>query len=128
MHSFLKRYRAAVHPRLISDKDYFKIQHDVIAKIVQRPECRVYVACDPEDPAHIYAYLMCEELAPNWLILHWIYTKGAFRKWGLAKSLIAHAVKPEHTIIQYSHKTALTKHLDKAQVAVFNPYYVWALL
>lgn len=127
LNSWLKRYRSAIHPRLVTDRVYYESQHAVIRKIFDNPALKVVVACDPEDTNHVYGYAVAEDLAPGWVMIHWVYTKGAFRKFGVAKHLLQ-TVIGDATRVQYSHKTALVQYLDKQNQATFVPQFVWALL
>lgn len=126
VHSFLKRYRDAIHIRLVTDKVYYEKQHAVIAKILQTPGCDVRVACDPEDENHIYGWVLAEHLTDDWILLHFCYVKGAFRRFGVAKALLNDVIGTS-TKIQYTHKTKLVDFLDPQNRAVFNPMYVWAM-
>lgn len=127
LNSWLKRYRDAVHPRLISDKAYYEVQHAVIRKILAAPGLKVLVACDKEDANHIYGYCVAETLAEGWDIVHWVYVKGPFRRFGIGKTLIKDATAGTQKV-HYSHRTKLVDLLDRDHAATFNPFYVWALL
>lgn len=127
LNSWLKRYRDAVHPRLVTDRVYFEAQHAVIRKILATEGLEILVACDPTDANHIYGYVVAEHLTPDWILLHWIYVKGAFRKFGLAKRLLTDVIGASNKI-QYTHRTKLTDYLIKNGNCVFNPQYIWAIL
>jgi GNAT superfamily N-acetyltransferase len=127
LHSWLKRYRDAVHPRLISDRAYYEVQHAVIRKILEAPGLKISVACDKEDENHIYGYCVGEQLADGWTIVHWTYVKGPFRRFGIGKKLVSDIVGDVEKV-HYSHRTKLVDFLNKDKQAVFNPYYVWSLL
>lgn len=124
--SWLKRYRDAVHPLTCSDKVYYAYQHSVITAILQGTNCKALCAVNPEDPDHVYAYLVYEELAPGWVCGHWAYCKGAFRKFGVMSALITLATAGA-TKVSYSHRTNLVKYLDKDNKWSFIPSFVWAL-
>jgi ribosomal protein S18 acetylase RimI-like enzyme len=56
-----------------------------VAEILQRPEVRVAVACDPEDAELIYGYAVCE---PANDIIHWAHVKHSFRRNGIGRAMV----------------------------------------
>lgn len=130
LNSWLRRYRDAISARLVTDRTYYSIQHAVILKILATPTLRATIVCSPEDANHIYAYCISEDLSslvPDLVILHFIYTKGTFRRFGLAKALLADAIGG-HKLVHYSHRSHLITHLDRNNAWVYNPCYIWGLL
>lgn len=130
INSWLKRYRDAVSKKLVTDKVFYATQHDIIYKILQRPELYATVACSKDDENHIYGYCISEDLTklvPDLVILHWCYVKGPVRRFGIAKALIADAVK-EHKLVHFTHKTHLIEFLNPLKTWVHNPSYIWSLL
>ncbi len=130
LNSWLRRYRDAVSPKLVTDRVFFKIQHDIICKILAKPELRVLVAVAPDDENQIFGYIVAEDLSklvPDLVMLHWVYCKGPFRRFGVAKALLIEAIG-EHKLIHYSHHTYLTEFLDRNKTWAYNPAYIWSLL
>lgn len=125
MNSFLKRYRDAISVRLVTDRVYYEFQHGVIERILSQPDVKVIIAADPEDTNHIYGYCIGEAIAPEWMMLHFVYVKLAFRRFGLATTMLK-VLSEKYTKISYSHSTALVKYLDKNNQAAYVPSYVWA--
>jgi GNAT superfamily N-acetyltransferase len=126
--SWLKRFREAISARLVTDKVYFGVQHDVITKILAQSGLKAYAAVDPKDEDHIYGYIVAEERAGlDALLLHWVYVKGPFRRFGVARKLLQE-VNPEAKSVHFTHKTHLVKFLDKKDEWTFNPVYIFALL
>lgn len=129
LNSWLKRYRDAIRARFVSDKVYYAVQHEVITKILQQPGLVALVACNAAEPNQIYGYVIAEKnhIVPDLMLVHWIYVKGPFRKFGLAKSLLS-ALPQDRSNVHYTHRTRNVEFLDKNQQAIFNPSYVWSLL
>lgn len=128
LNSWLKRYRDAIRARFVSDRDYYAIQHEVISKILAQPGLIALIACNPSDENQIFGYVVAEQshLVPDLLFVHWTYTKGFARKYGIAGSLLK--ALPAASTVHYTHKTALVEFLDKSKQAIFNPAYCWAIL
>lgn len=62
----------------------------------------VFVAASTDDPDIIYGYLVKEQ--PN--TLHYVFVKGPFRRWGIAKALFFAAFGAiENRPVYYTHKT-----------------------
>lgn len=120
--SWLKRYRDAISPRLVTDKIYYSAQHQIIAAILQKPTTEVFIACNAADEGQICGYVVGERL-PDLSMIHWVYVKNSFRKWGIATELLAKF--PEAT--QYTHRTHLVKFLDKNGKLRYNPVPLWSL-
>ncbi len=126
MNSFLKKFRESIPIRLVTDRVYYENQHYVITQIMQAPGAKLAVACDPEDENHVYGYVLSEELTPDWVLLHFCYVKGAFRKFGIGKTLITTAIA-QASKIQYTHRLNSIKYLNKQNNWEFNPFYTWAM-
>lgn len=128
LNSWLKRYRDAIRARFVTDNTYFSIQHDVITSILAQPGLVALVACNPEDENQIYGYVIAEKnhIVPDLLFIHWIYVKGPFRRFNVAKMLLS-SLPQDCSQIHYTHRTKLVDVLDKTQRAIFNPTFVWSL-
>jgi len=87
----------------------------VIDYILDRSE--IIIACDQEDPNVIFSYLIYE---PG--IVHYIFTKLAFRRLYIARDLILHAF-PEAQSFQYSIKTLSSERATKNYPNLtYNPF------
>lgn len=127
LHSWLKRYRDAISARLVTDRVYYEKQHAVIRAILGKPGLKISVACDLTDENLIYGYCVGEQLTEDWVIVHWTYVKGPFRKFLVGTALLKDVIGSA-TNIHYSHRTHLVEFLDKNKQAKWNPFYVWSLL
>lgn len=126
LNSLLKRYRDAIPIRLVTDRVYYENQHHVVTHIMQSPGAKLLVACDPEHENTIFGYCLAEDLTPDWVLLHFAYVKGAFRRFGLAKDLIKQAIGSA-TKVQYTHSMKSVKWLNKENTWEYNCFYVWAI-
>lgn len=122
--SWLKSYRDATAVRGVPNDIFYKSHHALIERLQQKACCTAVVACDPEDPAQIYAYAV-GEYSGDGLVLHYVYVKFNLRGFGIARSLVESLVLPSVKWVQFSHKTHVIENmmakLSKMNF-VFNPY------
>ncbi len=98
-------------------KDIFMSNYKHIAEnIVNSPYTIIKVACLKEDPNVILGYSI---LSSDFQTVHWVYCKSAWRKQGIAASLLPKA--PSYI----THLSELGKTLmPKLNTAVFNPFAI----
>lgn len=95
-------------------KDIFmKEQHKVLVTTMSRPDCSVKVACLPDDADIILGYSVI--LSDDALV--WVYVKSAFRKMGIARTL----VPPSVTAVTYLTRLGYSL-LQNYPHVVYNPY------
>ena len=100
---------------------FFENYRSVLDHLLAKDSTKVYVACAPNDPSVIFGYIVAE---PEANVLHYAFTKEAFRGFGIAKVLFKHAFKTESisaVSITASHITRSTKHLCKN----YNPFLLF---
>lgn len=116
--SWLKSYRDSDFARSMTDTVYFKGHRQVLEGLVAR--CMNFVACDAEDPDHIYGWICASKNADGSVTLHYVYVKHAFRGMGIGKRLfeLVDTGKP----FTYSHQGRLSDTL-KAR-GTYSPYAV----
>lgn len=51
--------------------------HALISRLLARPTCQVFVACNPDHADQIYGYLVAEPRGDR--LIHWVYTKKGTR-------------------------------------------------
>ncbi len=79
---------------------------NIIDTILSDQLTQVLVACLKDDPNVILAYLVYE---PD--VIHYAYTKGAFRRLGLAKALVQDSYR-HHQIpirLSFTHQTRMVR-------------------
>lgn len=97
-------------PRSIFMDNYKKVAE----ALVSSPNVIIKIACLKEDPDVILGYSI---LSSNYQTIHWCYVKSAWRKQGIARSLL-----PQFPTT-ITHLSALGKSLmSKFPDAVFNPF------
>ena len=99
--------------KLIHKHVYFTVYHAVIEQILEKPQTTVTIACLKDDPDVILGFVVYENAR-----LHWVYVKQAWRKIGIAKSLV-----PD-TITVVSHLTEVGKALMLKKNLAFNPFFL----
>ena len=97
---------------------FFPFYNKVIDYILLQPDTQVLVACSKEEPEVIFAYMVTQGE-----ILHYVFTKEAFRRQGIAKSLYEAANAPKI----YSQKTFQSRPIiEKNEDALtFNPFLLF---
>lgn len=83
-------------------------------KLLERPETNVKVACLVDDPSTILGYAVYRS-AGGVNVLDWVYVKSAWRKIGIAKSLVPTPIN------LCTHVTKVGLAL-KPKTCVFNPF------
>lgn len=117
--SWLKSYKASPAVKSVPGAVYFDAQHKVLEQIFKRSQ--VLVACAPTDHNQIFGYC-CTEIVDGVNILHYAYTKEAFRRMGLQALLLEEAKLTDSYF--YSHYTKLFAEQIRRNnfKAVYNPY------
>jgi ribosomal protein S18 acetylase RimI-like enzyme len=93
---------------------FFREHHQVIDRILARPSTEVRLAVLPDDPSVVFGWSVHE---PG--LIHFVYVKPSFRRYGIAKSLLA-GLPSEG---EYTHFTYVLKDLEpKLAGYKFNPY------
>lgn len=77
---------------------FFPQYRRVLDEILSKPDTQTLVAHDPDNLDVVLGYLVYE---PG--ILHYVFTKEAFRKYGIAAALLQYAAQGRELLI--SHKT-----------------------
>jgi len=104
--SWLKSYAAQNkdQPKIT----FYEMHREVATRLLE--SSITLVACMEDDPDQVLAWL-CAQRIPKFLIAHYCYTKGPFRKLGLAKTLLtAFDYCPGEPIV-ISHKGYICKDL-----------------
>lgn len=94
--SWLKSYAKARGLAGSEKAAYFRAQHAVIDRLLQRSQ--VLVACDPSDPGEVWGYCVNDTRA-----IHWVYVKQVFRRFGIATELLRQVVYDGPVL--HSHQT-----------------------
>lgn len=98
----------------IESRSYFTNYHKVIEVILARSNLSIKIAALREDPNTILGYCVYST-QENKKILHWAFTKKAWRKTGIAKHLVP------SDITQCSHLTKVGRAI-KPKEWIFDPF------
>lgn len=125
--SWMESFRSSHASGVLGFREYFQ-QHEMkFMEILNREKVRCVVAINPqeqEEGYEIYGYLV-HELGHKLPVIHWVYTKHAFRGHGVGKFLLeSEKINPRHSFV-YSMRTAhgLQCIRKKRLIARFDPWY-----
>src|SRR5688572_6123145 len=91
--SWVRSHRTAPGSLRMPAGAYYPWQRDVIDRLLERePSPLVLVARDVESPIFLYGFLVAERVGGA-LVAHYAYTKRAWRGQGLARALLAEAIR-----------------------------------
>ncbi len=122
--SLLKSHRDSASVKSVPNSIYYAEHHKTIEKILSSPGLVLLVACGQEDSDQVFGYVLAERF-PDKHVVHFIYVKYSFRKFGIAKALLAaaNATNISDLPIMYSHQPKNGETLlKKIPSYVFNPY------
>ncbi len=101
--------------REINKSVFMKNYHAFLERFITSPTVRIRVACLKDDPEVVLGYAV---LNTNLDAIHWVFTKAAWRKLGIAKALIP----PTSTNV--THLTKVGKIIKDKYKLEFNPFLV----
>ena len=119
LNSWLKSFRNSHETRNVPKEIYYVAQEKVVEDTID--SVQVLVAHHLEDVDHVLGYIVFENDEPNAAIIHYVFVKQPYRKFGIARSLWEQATKDAsecfHTHTTYTGNTILEKHKS-----TYNPY------
>lgn len=110
------------------DIDHLKDHRVLIATLLR--SCPVRVACHPEKQFVIYSYV-CAGLTSRGgdQVLHFVYTRKAFRRLGLASKLLKEVLPHfRESPLYFTQNTRLARKLERPWKMVFHPYLLQELV
>ncbi len=99
----------------IPEKIFMTTYRLVAERLYSSPQCLVAIACLPEDPDVILGFSI---VSIDGTILHWVYVKKKWRRYGIASKLIPPTVTTVTHLNQLGDE--LNKKLNKNWI--FNPF------
>lgn len=121
--SWLKCYRHSNNTRGCENPVYFAQHHILLEGLCKR--ARIMIACNENDIAQIYGYV-CSETVEDVLVIHFLYVKEMYRKFGVAAILAADAGFKREAPVFYTHRTFSSETLEKKFAMVYNPYLAYS--
>ena len=100
---------------------FYKTHREIISRLME--DAITVIACSDEDPNLIFAWMCGLRTSNNRLVIHYCYTKEAFRKFGLAKTLLRYFEHDKGEPILCSHRSFIFRDLKQP----YNLFYVPAL-
>ena len=93
--SWLQSFREDLDWDLPGFKVFYWLE-PLIKLVLNRSQ--VLLATDPEDSTHLIGYVVYTKL-PDQLVVHYIYTKAAFRRLGTARNLLKLLNPDQHSVL-----------------------------
>lgn len=110
----------------VPNRFYYYYHQKVLETIV--PNSIVLVACLEESPDTILGWC-CAQVVDTALIFHYVYVKGGFRKFGIAKRLVNALLESEKPpAVFVSHLVPTLKGRIKDMGWMYNPYLLFMKL
>lgn len=98
---------------------FFPEYNKIVDSILQHPDTKVLVAQKPDEIDVIYGYLVYQGKS-----FHYAFTKEAFRKWGIAKSLFLEAGGEPNSV--FTHRTFEFDAIFKKHAnLIYNPFSLY---
>lgn len=114
----------SIHAKRIPRSLFFSHHHGLVENMLERPFTSVLIAHLKEDPNVIIGYLAVEEEPEEEPIIHYVFVKEPFRKFGVAKMLLE-ASKLNPNVCQITHWTHEVETLSKKFPKMkYNPYRI----
>jgi len=124
--SWLKSNRYGYMVQSVPNTAYYYQHHKILEQVI--PRSVVLVACNHEDPDQILGW-MCAEVVDTAMVLHYVYVKKSFRKFGLATRLVETMRKVEDPpAIMTTHSNREVRDILEDKEIMYNPYLLFANL
>jgi len=120
--SWLKCYRYSPNTVGAQNPVYFAQHHKLIEGLCKR--ANITIACNAADIAQIYGYV-CSEMIDELPVIHFLYVKQPFRKFGIAMQLAEVAGFKRESPVFFTHRTFTAENLEKKFAMVYNPYLAY---
>jgi len=118
--TWLESYRDGLAVRGVPHKIYYGRHERIIRALMKRAFLMVLVRRD--DPDYIVGWACCEKTSGG-LILHYLYTRGKYRRGGLARALMTAVLDIEKPgVVFYTHRTMVVADYRKACLAADKAY------
>jgi|GEM_PF-1918909 len=120
--SWRKSHRSSPAVVGMDPETYFRYQCTVIARLLERSH--LLVMCSPQLHDQIIGYAVVEELPDSELVYHYVFVKHHFRKWGLAKALVARAreaYRGRKLFASHMPRTGFLQALNRSLPITYDP-------
>lgn len=118
--NWLKSFRNESWAASTPNDVYFPLQQKLIGQIAARSQ--VFVACAVDNPAEVWGWICCEQGPEDSLIVHYVYVKEMFRKFGVGKMLLHAAGWLPGAKIWATHSTFKSQKMARRINITHNPF------
>lgn len=123
LNSWLRHNRTA-EPYAQMQSDIYYYNHQLLIGSIAR-NAAIWLACAEDNPDEIWGYICAEPGPEHSLVVHYIYIKQRWRKFGFAKQLLAAAGWRPGMQIWASHWSDKAEQLGRKVQAKHNPYLLY---
>lgn len=118
--TLLRSFRKGPTTPHVPNGYYFGFYSPLFDSLIK--SANVLLAVNKDDPDHIYSWLIWENVGPA-LVVHYIFTKIAFRNLGIGKALISAAgIKTDNAFFYTLYSSDAKTLRRKYKHAVHNPF------
>lgn len=118
--SWLKSYRSSDFAKLQCNEVYYSNYKKIVESILGKS--KIIVACNPDDAMQVYGYIIYEDLPKNNLLIHYVYVKYTYRKFGISNCMLTQIKKSNNPIL-ISHYNKMVPVVAKEKfVVLYDPY------
>lgn len=123
LNSWLKHNRTAQPYDRVREDIYFYNHQLLIGSIARNAV--IWVACAHDNPDEIWGYICAEPGPENSLVVHYLYVKQRWRRFGFARQLLQAAGWQPGRPVWATHWSDKAEQLGRKIAARFNPYLVY---
>lgn len=120
LHSWMVSFRQENYAQTVCNEVYYFNHQRVIGKIAETAD--IFVACSVDDPNQIWGWLCAQQGPEGSLLVHYVYVKSRYRRFGVAKLLLSAAGYIPGAKVWGTHWSEKADKIGSKFNAKFNPY------
>lgn len=121
--SWLRHNRQAPGFADVGERTYYYNHQLLIGGIARH--ARIWVACADDNPDEIWGFVCAEPGPEDTLVVHYLYVKQRWRRFGFAKQLLRAAGWRPGVKIMATHWSEKAQSLGRRVQAEYNPYLLY---
>jgi GNAT superfamily N-acetyltransferase len=118
--SWLESFRDGYFPSSVPNRVYYNQHHRILEKLM--PRAQILIACNAKDPEQIFGWVCAEQMDQH-LVIHYIYVKDTFRRFGIAKRLVKLLMRD----LPVNQQRVLITHLTHKAKQLIKGWKEWKL-
>lgn len=118
--SWEKSFEKVMHA--VPRESYHRGQQKLMNRLISKSFC--YVSCSHEDLNQIFGWMLFEKIKDIG-ILHYIYVKHPYRRYGIGSALYQMLERDKAYPCIASHRTLYLDHIKDKWNVTFNPYILF---